>query len=410
MVIKFSKIKDDQSEDKPRAETIIIPAAALVIAAGLRVLLLVVLLGSALYVCGILLQIIYSNPKTDPDKPSITRENFGTYEGNTVYRYTLRNKNGMEVKILNYGGIITNIYAHDKHNNLEDVVLGFDTFEGYKNNTPYFGALIGRYANRIAGGHFTLDGVTYNLTKNDGPNALHGGLKGFDKRFWNATIADSKLILSYISADGEEHYPGQVYVTVTYELTDRNELIITYRAQTSKPTIINLTNHAYFNLAGQSTNTIADHVVRLDADYYLPVDITQIPIGILAEVKGTKFDLKNYTRLGDRIPEVPGGIGFDHNFCLQQPGWMKHAARVVHPLSGRALDMYTTEPGVQFYTSYNLGGQPGKGGIIYNRYGAFALEAQHYPDSPNQPTFPTTVLRPEQEYRQDTIYQFSTAT
>lgn len=278
MVIKFNHSKDAQGSQRT--------AATVTAAVVTLIILLASLVAMSIYLA---FEIKFCGKDSKHESsdlhvgvfPIITEELFGTYEGKDIFRYTLSNKNGMEVKILNYGGIITNIYAHDKNNNLEDIVLGFDTFEEYKNNTPYFGALIGRYANRIAGGHFTLDGVIYNLTKNDGPNALHGGLRGFDKRVWTATIAGPKLILSYVSADGEEHYPGQVNVTVTYELTDRNELILTYRARTSKPTVINLTNHAYFNLAKQSAGTIADHVIRLEADYYLPVDITQIPIGIV---------------------------------------------------------------------------------------------------------------------------------
>ncbi|KAL3873208.1 hypothetical protein ACJMK2_036350 [Sinanodonta woodiana] len=344
----------------------------------------------------------------DSEGMSITKEKFGnTDDGEAVYRFTLKNKKNMVVQILNYGGIISNLFTPDKNGKLSDITLGFDDFEAYKTrNDPYFGGLIGRYANRIAKGKFTLDGVNYTLAINNGPNALHGGLKGFDKRIWVDDIVENHLILTYTSQDGEEGYPGKVTVTVIYELTSDNRLIIDYTANTTKPTVINLTNHAYFNLGGQETGSIADHVVRFEADHYLPVDNTSIPTGFVAPVNGTPFDLTNETRLGDRLPQVPGGIGFDHNFCLGKPNWMKHGAWVLHPESGRTLNFYTTEPGVQFYTSYYLNNVAGKGGVVYHQYGGFCLEAQHYPDSPNQPDFPTTVLRPGETYKQTTVYHF----
>lgn len=340
----------------------------------------------------------------------ITKQLYATTDdGEDITLYTLKNKQ-VEVNIIDYGGIITNVLVPDKSGRIEDISLGFDTFEdGYDKNPPYFGALVGRYANRIAKGHFTLDGVTYNLTVNNGPNALHGGIRGFDKRMWTSSVEDDLLVLQYTSIDGEEHYPGEVKVKVTYKLTDDNELVINYTATTNKKTVINLTNHAYFNLAGHAAGSLDGHTVRLAADHYTPVDNTSIPTGVIASVTGTMFDLTSDTDLTARLSLVPGGIGFDHNFVLGQPGWDKHVARVRHGPSGRQLDMYSTEPGVQFYTAYYLNQTRAKGGASYGKWGAFCLEAQHYPDSPNKPSFPTTVLSPGETYRQTTKYVFSIA-
>lgn len=339
---------------------------------------------------------------------TIERELLETYEGKDVYQFTLKNKN-IEIHILNYGGIVKNILMPDKDGKVEDISLGYDTFEEYKKDDLYFGGIVGRYAGRIAGGQFTVDGTTYNLTNNNGPNTNHGGVKGFNKRVWDSKIENNRLVLSYVSPDGEEHFPGELSVTVTYELTDENELVMKYSARTTKPTVINLTNHAYFNLAGQATGNLNNHMIRLAADKYLPIDATSVPTGVIADVKGTKFDLTTETDLGERIPEVPGDIGFDHTFCLEKSGWKKHAARVVHTPSGRTLDMHTTEPGMQLYTAFYIDGKPGKGGIIYKKFGGFTTEAQHYPNSPNEPSFPNTVLRPGEEYTQETIYKFSIA-
>lgn len=340
---------------------------------------------------------------------SLRSEFLEKYEGKDVYKYILKNKNKMEVHILNFGGIIQRIMVPDKNEKLEDIALGYDTLDEYKKDELYFGGIIGRYANRIAGGHFTIDGVTYNLTKNNGPNALHGGVVGFHKKVWDSSIQDNKLVLSYVSPDGEEHYPGELSVIVTYELTDANEIVIKYSARTTKPTVINLTNHAYFNLAGQATGNLDNHVIRLAAEKYLPLDDTSVPTGVIADVRGTKFDLTEDTDFGVRIPEVPGNFGFDHTFCLEKPGWKKHAARVTHTPSGRVLDMHTTEPGMQLYTAFYVDGQPAKGGVVYQKYSGFTTEAQHYPNSPNEPSFPNTVLRPGEEYTQETIYHFSIA-
>lgn len=338
----------------------------------------------------------------------ITKQPYAKLEdGKEISLYTLTNSK-VEVKIIDYGGIITSILVPDKNGKVEDVNLGFDTFkDGYDKNPPYLGALIGRYANRIAKGHFTLDGVTYNLTVNNGPNALHGGLRGFDKRLWSSSIEGNQLVLQYTSKDGEEHYPGELKVKVTYQLTENNELVIDYNATTNKTTVINLTNHAYFNLAGHAAGKLDGHMVQLAAQQYTPVDSTSIPTGEIANVSGTAFDLTTETDLVTRLPQVPEGIGFDHNFVLGMPGWDKHVARVRHSPSGRQLDMYSTEPGVQFYTAFYLNETHAKGGASYGKWGAFCLEAQHYPDSPNQPRFPTTVLSPGQTYRQTTKYVFS---
>ncbi|KAL4238110.1 hypothetical protein ACF0H5_002822 [Mactra antiquata] len=344
----------------------------------------------------------------DHSKMTITKELYGNTEsGESVNIFTLENGQ-TKVKILDYGGIITSICVPDKDGKVEDINLGFDSFkDGYDKNPPYLGAIIGRYANRIAKGHFTLDGITYNLTVNNGPNALHGGIVGFDKRIWSSSTTGDSLILSYTSVDGEENYPGEVKVTVTYTVTSQNELIIDYKATTNKKTIINLTNHAYFNLAGHAAGSLDGHMVKLAAESYTPVDVSSIPTGEITPVKGTDFDLTNTTDLVARLPDVSGGIGFDHNFVLGESGWDKHGARVYHVPSGRQLDMYTTEPGVQFYTAYYLNETNAKDGATYGPWGAFCLEAQHFPDSPNQPNFPTTILNPGETYKQTTKYVFS---
>ncbi|XP_060585608.1 galactose mutarotase-like [Ruditapes philippinarum] len=332
-----------------------------------------------------------------------------TSDGHYISIYSLTN-GSMKVKIIDYGGIITNIFVPDKDGKMEDIALGFDTYkDGYDTRNRYFGALVGRYANRIAKGQFTLDGVTHQLAVNNGPNALHGGINGFDKRLWASSIEGNKLVLKYTSADGEENYPGEVKVTVTYQLTDQNELILDYTATTNKKTIINLTNHSYFNLAGHAAGTLDGHFVRLAADKFTPVDDTSIPTGAIDDVNGTMFDLTSETNVVTRLPNVPGDKGFDHNFVLGKPGWDKHAARLRHTPSGRQIDMYTTEPGFQFYTGYYLGIDNAKGGANYRKWSAFCLEAQHYPDSPNQPSFPSTVLSPGETYRQTTKYVFSIA-
>jgi aldose 1-epimerase len=350
--------------------------------------------------------------------PGIERSKFGKMtDAQTVDLYTLTNSNGMRVGITNYGGRVVSILAPDWQGNLADVVLGFDDLDGYLGNNPYFGALVGRYANRIAKSKFTLDGVEYTLAQNDGPNSLHGGLKGFDKVVWTAQeIAKdhSILNLTYLSKDGEEGYPGNLSVKVTYTLTDKNELWIDYTATTDKDTVLNLTNHSYFNLAGEGNGDILKHEMMINADRFTPVDATLIPTGELRNVEGTPFDFRKPTVIGARIDgsdeQLKLGRGYDHNFVLNRTGHgLTLAARVTEPNSGRVLEVLTTQPGIQFYTGNFLDGTVrGKGGKVYGHRFGFCLETQHFPDSPNQPGFPSAELKPGQTYHEITIYRFST--
>lgn len=348
---------------------------------------------------------------------TITRHRFGqTAEGIPVDLFTLTNRNGVEVKITNYGGIVVSLKVPDRNGTLGDVVLGYDTLEGYlKDNRPYFGAIIGRYANRIAKGRFTLDGREYRLAQNDGDNHLHGGIKGFDKVVWKARPVKNRqgvgVRLTYRSRDGEEGYPGTVSVTVTYTLTDANELRIDYVATTTKKTILNLTHHSYFNLAG--TGDILEHRLWINADRFTPVDRTLIPTGEIRSVKGTPLDFTRPTPIGARIEEQDEqllfGHGYDHNWVLNKSdASLTLAARVKEPRTGRVLEVYTTEPGLQFYSGNFLDGSiTGKANRVYGRRAGFCLEAQHFPDSPNKPHFPSVVLAPGQQYRQTTVYKFS---
>ncbi|KAJ8308455.1 hypothetical protein KUTeg_013329 [Tegillarca granosa] len=279
----------------------------------------------------VIIYLATKEPDCKDDSSSVTIETtkYGSIDGKQVYRYTFKNKNKIEVSIISYGGIVTNILVPDKNGKVEDIVLGYDSIEGFKSNGPYFGAIIGRYANRIAKGRFSIDGVNYTLAINNPPNSLHGGVKGFDKRVWKSSLKDDKLILKYTSSDKEEGFPGEVITMVTYQLTDNNELIIEYSATTSKKTVINLTNHAYFNLAGQGSGNIFEHKAIIKAEHYTPVDSTSIPTGQLASVSGTMFDLRTAVSLGDRIPKVPGNIGFDINYSFGKTGWMKYGARLL---------------------------------------------------------------------------------
>jgi len=342
------------------------------------------------------------------------RESFGTGpDGKPVERYTLTNANGIELKAISYGGIITSLRVPDRTGKMDDIVLGFDEIDGYLKDPPFFGAIIGRYGNRIGKGQFTLDGKTYKLATNNGPNHLHGGVKGFDKVVWTVEpVGQNGLAFSRVSPDGEEAYPGNLPVRVTYTLTDKNELIVEYRATTDKATPVNLTQHSYFNLAGQASGDILGHQLTLHADRYTPVDDTLIPTGELAPVAGTPFDFRKATAIGARIdndhPQLKAGKGYDHNWVLNRTGGgLQPAARVVEPKTGRTLDIATTEPGIQFYSGNFLDGTiTGKGGAVYKHRTGFCLETQHFPDSPNKPKFPTTTLRPGAEYKTQTVFTF----
>ncbi|WP_026414579.1 aldose epimerase family protein [Actinomadura oligospora] len=354
--------------------------------------------------------------------PSVTKETFGKLaDGTTVDRYTLSNAHGMRVRILTYGGIIQMLDVPDRKGHDGNVALGFATLKDYvdKNGGPYFGALIGRYANRIAKGRFTLDGTSYQLPINNGPNSLHGGIKGFNTKVWKATAVKGKgsvaLHLTYVSKDGEEGYPGTLTTNVTYTLGTSNRLRLDYRATTDKATIVNLTNHSYFNLAGEGTGDAYGHRLQVNASRYTPTDATQIPTGKLAPVKGTPFDFTRPHTIGERIrdndPQLLIGHGYDHNFVLNQrrPDELTLAATVTEPRTGRVLRLSTTQPGVQLYTANFLDGTlVGTSGHAYRQGDALALETQHFPDSPNHTTFPSTVLRPGQTFTSTTVYDFST--
>lgn len=342
---------------------------------------------------------------------------FGQTEEGPAQLYILKNKNGMQVEITNYGGIITRLLAPDKNGQLADIVLGFDKLEGYQKDHPYFGAIIGRYGNRIAKGKFTIDGQEYTLAANNGANALHGGPMGFHKRLWQAREITREgyvgLELNRASPDMEEGYPGTLAATVRYLLNDNNELLIEYEATTDKPTVVNLTNHSYFNLKGAGKGDILGHELMIAADHFTPVDSALIPTGELRPVEGSPFDFRTPRPIGERVnaddEQIRFGLGYDHNFVLrrERPG-LELAATLYEPASGRLMEVLTTEPGIQFYCGNFLDGSHiGKGGIPYNYRTGLCLETQHYPDSPNQPAFPPTVLRPGEKYETKTAYRFS---
>jgi aldose 1-epimerase len=342
-----------------------------------------------------------------------------TYQGKPIEMVTLKNKSGIELTAISYGGIITSLKVPDRAGTFADVVLGFDKLENYWADPPppFFGAIIGRYGNRIAKGKFTLGGKTYTLATNNGPNHLHGGNKGFDKQLWTITTKDSpegsSAIFTRTSPDGEEGYPGTLQVRVTYTLTDKNELILDYHATTDKPTPVNLTQHTYWNLAGEGSGDILGEQLTINADRYTPVDDTLIPTGELASVAGTPFDFRQPTAIGARIDQnndqLKKGPGYDHNWVLNRKGTgVEFAARLSDPKSGRTLDIATTEPGLQFYSGNFLDGTfKGPSGHAYTKRSALCLETQHFPDSPNQPKFPSTILQPGKTYDSRTVFTFS---
>ena len=361
--------------------------------------------------------VVFNCSMEDKHEMNIEKQPFGkTQDGTPVDLYTLTNRNGMVVKITNYGGIVVSIQVPDRDGNFADVVLGYDNLDDYLERNRYFGCITGRYANRIAKGKFSLDGKQYTLATNNGENHLHGGLVGFDKVVWQAQEKKSEdgvgLELAYTSADGEEGYPGNLSVIVTYTLTNQNELKIDYAATTDKPTVVNLTNHSYFNLANAGAGDILDHELMLNADRFTPVDANLIPTGELRSVKNTPLDFTTPTAIGARIEQddeqLKLGGGYDHNYVLNKEGEaLSLAARVHDPATGRVLEVYTTQPGVQFYSGNFLDGVTGKQGHVYNKRHGFCLETQHFPDSPNQPEFPSTVLRPGEKFASTTVYKFS---
>jgi aldose 1-epimerase len=348
----------------------------------------------------------------------ISKQQWGsTSSGEPVNLFKLKNTSGMEVTITNFGGRIVTCKVPDRNGRSDDVVLGFDNLDGYLGKNPYFGSLVGRFANRIANGRFTLDGQTYELARNNGQNALHGGLKGFDKVVWQARefLKDSKpaLELSYLSKDGEEGYPGNLQTTVVYALTEDNRLEIDYRATTDKPTVLNLTNHSYFDLSGQAKGDILRHVVTINADRFTPVNENLIPTGELKSVAGSPFDFREPTAIAARIDaddeQLRFALGYDHNYVLNSSGEGPNlAARVYDPDSGRILEVFTTQPGMQFYTGNHLDGTvKGKDGVVYGFRSGFCVETQHFPDSPNQTGFPPVRLDPGQRYTESTAFRFS---
>ena len=359
-------------------------------------------------------------PASPGGTASVTQAPFGSVGGQPAQLFTLTNRHGIEIRLTNYGGIITALRTPDRTGRLDDIVLGYDDLAGYLRDSPYFGAIVGRYGNRIARGRFTLDGTTYHLATNNGPNSLHGGVRGFDKVVWDAKPFQNAdgvgVALDYTSADMEEGFPGTLRSHVTYTLTDDDRLIVDYRATTDKATPVNLTQHTYWNLVGGAQRDILGHLLTINADSMTPVDSTLITTGDIVPVAGTPFDFRVSTPIGARVDQrqntqIRYGNGYDHNFVLNRDGIaadaLVRAAHVIEPSSGRTLDIYTTEPGLQFYSGNFLDGSiTGKGGSVYHfRYG-LALETQHYPDSPNHPNFPSTILRPGQQYHTQTVFHF----
>ncbi|MES2332356.1 MAG: aldose epimerase family protein [Bacteroidota bacterium] len=353
-----------------------------------------------------------NNKPTDESamKPGITEKPFGVFENEAITQYTLTNANGMKVSIINYGGTVTNLMTPDKDKHMGDVVLGFDSLGGYlQKGNPYFGCLVGRYGNRIAKGKFTLDGATYQLPLNNNGNTLHGGVKGLDKVVWQASkpAGDSSLMLTYTSKDGDQGFPGNLKVEVVYTLTADNTLQIAYSATTDKATPVNLTNHCYFNLAAGKEPTIENHEVMINASKYTAVDTFLIPTGKLPDVKGTPMDFTSPKPIGKDLAAVKGG--YDHNWVLNRNGNdLETVATAYDPITGRLMEVSTTEPGLQFYTGNFLDGTlRGKHNQVYQQHAAFCMETQHFPDGPNQPGFPNTILKPGETYKSVTRYKFS---
>ncbi len=350
-------------------------------------------------------------------EPGITSAPYGEFEGQPVTRFTLTNEHGMVAEIIDYGGIVVSLKTPDRDGNMDDVVLGYDDFSGYENDKSYMGAVAGRYANRIAKGKFSIDGQRFQLATNNSPNHLHGGVRGFDKRLWKSTVATPnehpQLKLEYLSADGEEGYPGNLQVTMTYTLTEKNELKIEYRATTDKPTLCNLTHHSYWNLGGSASKSILDHQLQFYCDKFTPVDETSIPTGELQAVKGTPFDFTAAKSIGQHIeaddPQLKLGRGYDHNFVITgEAGTLRAVARVSEEKTGRVMELLTTDVGVQFYTGNFLDGTvTGRNGQPFAHRSAICLECQRFPDSPNRADFPSAVLRPGEVYEKTTVYRFS---
>jgi aldose 1-epimerase len=349
-------------------------------------------------------------------KARVEKAKYGaTQEGTVIDVYTLTNKNGMVAKVITYGAILTELHVPDRSGKLGDVVLGFSNLESYLGPNPHFGATIGRVGNRIGKGKFLLNGKEYTLATNNGVNHLHGGIKGFDKRVWKAqtvpATGGTAVKFTYVSPDGEEGYPGTLTASVTYTLTDKNELRLDYVANTDQPTPVNLTNHSYFNLAGEGAGTILEHELTLMADKFTPVDEGLIPTGAIAPVKGTVLDFTRPALIGARIAQVPIAppVGYDHNYVLNSGGGVLALAAIVkEPTTGRTMEVLTTEPGIQFYSGNFLDGTlEGKAGVPYQKHAAFCLETQHFPDSVNHPNFPPTVLQPDKTYKTTTVYRFS---
>ena len=344
---------------------------------------------------------------------TVEKSSFGKLsDGTEIEQYTLTNAKGAVAKVITYGATLSELWIPDKAGKNADVVLGFDNLASYAGEHPFFGATVGRYGNRIAKGKFSIDGKEYSLFLNNGPNSLHGGKVGFNRKVWKAepvrVTHGSGVKFTYVSMDGEEGYPGTLTVHVTYELADDNSLKISYHASTDKPTVVNLTNHSYFNLSGAGSGDILKEVLQLDADHYTPVDDTLIPTGELKSVEGTPFDFRKPAAIGARNSQIPGIAGYDHNFVLNgASGKVRKIGEVSDPVSGRQMEIFTSEPGVQLYVSLGLDGSIKGIGGAYQKFGALCLETQHFPDSPNHPQFPSTLVRPGEDLQTETIYKFS---